>query len=92
MTGPLDPGTRANAAILIEKRLSDDGSHLVFGSTSQFEPAAPAARTIYDRNLATGVTNDVRGCRTAPTAMPDALQRGTASPSSTSPTDGSRGS
>jgi sugar lactone lactonase YvrE len=58
MTGPKDPGPSANAAILVKKRFSDDGSHLVFGSTSQFVEGA-GSPAIYDRDLGTGVTHDV---------------------------------
>jgi hypothetical protein len=60
MAGSLDPGPGANADILVRKRLSADGEHLVFGSTSQFEPdATPGTPTIYDRDLATDTTHVV---------------------------------
>ena len=42
------------------KRLSDDGTHLVFGSTTQLEPAAnDGSVTIYSRDLEAGATEVV---------------------------------
>ena len=61
MKGSLDPGPGATQAGVVAKRLSDDGSHLVFGSTSKFEPDGNSNGdvTIYDRNLVTGTTHVV---------------------------------
>lgn len=60
MAGSLDPGPGANADILVRKRFSADGTHLIFGSTSQFEPdATPGTPTIYDRDLVTDTTKVV---------------------------------
>jgi hypothetical protein len=61
MAGSLDPGSGANADILVRKRLSDDGSHLVFGSTSKFEPDGNSEGdpSIYDRDLQTRTTHVV---------------------------------
>jgi hypothetical protein len=59
MQGSLDPGPGAEPAGLVAKSLSDDGSHLVFGSTAKFEPAATGTLTIYDRNLSAGSTQVV---------------------------------
>jgi hypothetical protein len=59
MKGSLDPGPGAAQAGFVGKRLSDDGSHLVFGSTSKFEPEGNSNGdvTIYDRDLNTGTTH-----------------------------------
>ena len=60
MKGSLDPGPGATQAGFIGQRLSDDGTHLVFGSTSKFEEGATAGDvTIYDRDLASGTTHIV---------------------------------
>jgi hypothetical protein len=60
MKGSLNPGPSATQAGFIGQRLSDDGTHLVFGSTSKFEEGATAGDvTIYDRDLATETTHIV---------------------------------
>jgi hypothetical protein len=59
MTGPLDPGAGAEPDGLISKSLSADGSHLIFGSTSQFAAGGNDETgdvSIYDRNLDTKST------------------------------------
>jgi hypothetical protein len=57
MKGSLNPGPGAEPAGVVRKTLSDDGNHLVFGSTSKFEPAGNnGSLTIYDRNLNAGTT------------------------------------
>ncbi len=57
MKGSLNPGPGAEPSGYVGKPLSDDGSHLVFGSTSKFEPAGNSGTlTIYDRNLNAGTT------------------------------------
>jgi hypothetical protein len=57
MQGSRDPGPGAEPSGYVGTPLSDDGSHLVFGSTAQFEPAGnDGSLTIYDRNLNTGKT------------------------------------
>jgi hypothetical protein len=56
MAGSLNPGESAPSG-LVDKYLSADGSHLIFGSTAKFETAGAAgALTIYERNLDTGAT------------------------------------
>ncbi len=59
MAGSADPGTGAHADVLVRKRLSADGSHLIFGSTEPFETGAPAAGqpAIYSRDLGAGTTS-----------------------------------
>ncbi|HEY7256950.1 MAG TPA: hypothetical protein VH476_09745 [Solirubrobacterales bacterium] len=61
MVGSLNPGPGAKQAGFIGRRLSADGSHLIFGSTSKFEPDGNSNgdTTIYDRDLETGVTHVV---------------------------------
>jgi hypothetical protein len=61
MAGALDPGPSATSAGYVGKSLSADGSHLVFGSTSKFEPDGNSNGdvTIYDRDLGAGITNVV---------------------------------
>ena len=61
MAGTLDPGPAAEPAGYVGRHLSADGSHFVFGSTSQFEPDGNSNGdvTIYDRDLETGVTQVV---------------------------------
>ena len=61
MAGSLDPGPTATPAGYIGRELSADGTHLVFGSTSKFEPDANSAGdvTIYDRDLVSGITHVV---------------------------------
>ena len=58
MAGALNPGAGAKPAGYVGRALSADGSHLVFGSTSKFEPDGNSNGdiTIYDRNLETGTT------------------------------------
>ncbi len=58
MAGSNDPGPAAQAMILVRKRLSSDGSHLIFGSTEPFEAGAPPTGqpAIYSRDLAAGTT------------------------------------
>ena len=55
------PQPLAMPAGFIGKHLSADGTHFVFGSTSQFEPDGNSNGdvSIYDRNLDTGVTQVV---------------------------------
>ena len=61
MAGSLQPGPSAKPDGLISKELSAGGSHLLFGSTSRFEPDANSNGdvSIYDRNLSTGATHVV---------------------------------
>ena len=61
MRGSLDPGANASPDGLVEKALSANGTHLVFGSTSKFESDGNSNGdvSIYDRNLLTGVTHVV---------------------------------
>jgi hypothetical protein len=60
MRGSLNPGPGAEPAGEVRKALSADGSHLVFGSTSKFEPAGNnGSLTIYDRNLNAATTQVV---------------------------------
>jgi hypothetical protein len=61
MAGALDPGPSAEPDGYIGRRLSADGTHLVFGSTSAFEQGAAAGGdvSIYDRDLVNGVTHVV---------------------------------
>jgi hypothetical protein len=61
MSGSLDPGPGATQAGFVGQRLSDDGTHLVFGSTSKFEPVNSGVGDvlIYDRDLANGTTHIV---------------------------------
>jgi hypothetical protein len=60
MKGSLNPGPGATQAGFIGRRLSDDGTHLVFGSTSKFEEGAiDGDVTIYDRDLTTNTTHIV---------------------------------
>jgi hypothetical protein len=59
MTGSLQPGDSAPAGF-VSKYLSDDGSHLVFGSTKRFESqGVEGALTIYERDFAAGTTEVV---------------------------------
>jgi hypothetical protein len=58
MAGSIDPGPAESAGV-VKKPLSADGSHFVFGTTSQFEPAANSNgtdATIYSRDLKAGST------------------------------------
>jgi hypothetical protein len=61
MAGSLDPGPAAAPDGYVGRRLSADGTHLVFGSASQFEPDGNSNGdvSIYDRNLSAGVTHVV---------------------------------
>jgi len=59
MVGSL-PVSDPEPAGAIAKPLSDDGTHLVFGSEEKFEPDGNSGElSIYDRNLTTGVTKVV---------------------------------
>jgi sugar lactone lactonase YvrE len=57
MTGSLN--AVGNPSQKVAKPFSGDGSHFVFGSNTQFEPAGDAGGSIYDRNLTTGTTQVV---------------------------------
>ena len=61
MAGALDPGPSAEPDGYVGRRLSADGTHLVFGSTSAFEQGAAGGGdvSIYDRDLVNGVTHVV---------------------------------
>lgn len=61
MKGSLNPGPGATQAGFVGKQLSADGSHLVFGSASKFEPDGNSNGdiSIYDRNLTAGTTHVV---------------------------------
>jgi len=61
MAGSLNPGPSAKPTGYIGKHFSADGTHFVFGSTSQFEPDGNnnGDVSIYDRNLSTGQTHVV---------------------------------
>lgn len=61
MAGSVDPGAGARPDGYIGRQLSADGSHLIFGSTSKFEPDGNSNGdvSIYDRNLDTGQTHVV---------------------------------
>jgi hypothetical protein len=61
MAGSLDPGPTAELEGYIGKSLSADGSHFVFGSTSQFEPDGNqnGDLSIYVRDLKAKTTNVV---------------------------------
>jgi hypothetical protein len=60
MAGSKDPGQTATTAGFVGRPMSGDGTHLVFGSTSQFEPDNSTGDvTIYDRDLSTGTTHVV---------------------------------
>jgi hypothetical protein len=61
MAGSLDPGPGAEPAGQIAKPLTASGTHLIFGSTSKFEPAGNdnGDLSIYDRDLTTGITSVV---------------------------------
>ncbi len=56
MAGSLDPGPSAESSGFIGKRLSADGTHFVFGSTSRFEPDGNnnGDISIYSRDLGPG--------------------------------------
>ncbi len=59
MAGSLDPGPSAEPDGYIGRRLSADGTHLIFGSTDAFEQDAASSGdvSIYDRDLVAGVTH-----------------------------------
>jgi hypothetical protein len=61
MAGALDPGAAAAADGFVGKRLSADGSHFVFASSSKFENDGNGNGdiSVYDRNLVTGGTQVV---------------------------------
>ncbi len=61
MTGDLNPGPGARDEGFIGKDLSADGSHLIFGSKSQFESDGNSNGdiSIYDHDLLTGATHVV---------------------------------
>lgn len=61
MAGTLDPGPSAAQDGFIGRRLSADGTHLIFGSTSAFEPDAATGGdlSIYSRDLVSGTTQVV---------------------------------
>jgi hypothetical protein len=61
MAGDEDPGPGAATAGFVGRPMSADGTHLVFGSTSKFEPDGNSNGdvTIYERNLQSGVTKVV---------------------------------
>ncbi len=60
MAGSEDPGPSAEPAGFIAKHFSADGTHFLFGSTAKFETDGNEGQiSIYDRNLATGVTHVV---------------------------------
>ena len=61
MAGSINPGSEAKPDGHIAKYFSADGSHFIFGSTSQFEPDANnnGDVSIYDRDLSTGETHVV---------------------------------
>ena len=61
MAGSINPGPKAFTGGHIAKYFSADGSHFIFGSTSQFEPDANnnGDVSIYDRDLSTGETHVV---------------------------------
>jgi hypothetical protein len=57
MQGSLDPGPGAKQAGIVARQLSSDGTHLIFGSTSKFEPDGNSGEvTIYSRDLTAGTT------------------------------------
>jgi hypothetical protein len=59
MKGTLAP-SGANPVGFVAKPLSDDGSHFIFGADKKFEPVGnEGSVSIYDRNLATGMTQVV---------------------------------
>lgn len=62
MAGSLDPSGPANSTGIVKKPLSPDGSHLVFETTSQFEPEGNSNgtdATIYSRDLKANTTEVV---------------------------------
>jgi len=61
MAGSIDPGPGAESEGHVAKRFSADGAHLIFGSSSRFEPDGNAGGdiSIYDRDLSTGTTEVV---------------------------------
>ena len=60
MKGSLNPGPAAEPSGYVGQALSADGTHLVFGSTSKFEPDGNSGElSIYNRNLIAGTTDVV---------------------------------
>jgi hypothetical protein len=57
MAGSLNPAANPTQKVL--KAFSDDGTHFVFGSDAEFDPAGDPAGSIYDRNLITSATQVV---------------------------------
>ncbi len=69
MTGSMDPGP-AEPAGMVKQPLSEDGSHLVFATTAQFEADANSNgtdATIYVRDLKAGTTQVVSKTETGAT-------------------------
>ena len=65
MAGPLNPGSATESAGYVAKPLSEDGSHLLFGSTAKFAPGGNEGQiSIYDRNLKTNETQVVSDTQT----------------------------
>jgi hypothetical protein len=66
--GSLVPGMEgaADPAGEVRKALSDDGSHLVFGTETKLDPQAPTGVSIYSRDLVNGGTQLVSRSDTAP--------------------------
>jgi len=64
MVGPLKPDSAA-ARGYVAKPLSEDGTHLIFGSTEQFAPGGNEGQiSIYDRDLKTNETHVVSNGQT----------------------------
>jgi hypothetical protein len=61
MAGSSNPGAGATLDGYVGRALSADGRHLVFASSSQFDPAGNSNGdiTVYDRDLQSGVTHVV---------------------------------
>ena len=62
MQGSIEPPTPATSDGLVKKHFSADGTHLVFSSTSKFEPTGNDSTgdvSIYDRDLGAGTTQVV---------------------------------
>jgi hypothetical protein len=61
MAGGMDPGPAAAPDGFVAQRLSADGSHLIFGSSSKFQADASSTGdvSIYSRDLGTGLTTVV---------------------------------
>ncbi len=77
MAGSENPGPSAKPEGFIGKRLSADGTHLVFGSKSKFEPGANEGEvSIYDRNLNTEETHVVSNTPTGQTMKEEGTEIG----------------